>query len=214
MSKKDLLKAAVVIVIAILFWSSFFLQKAFDNATSFIEEIIIGRQIAGAALFILLAALSAMLSPFSSIPLVPFAIVIWGEITTFLFLWGSWALGGVISYVIGRYAAYPIFKHFTPFGKIEYYRKKIPEGFEFIFILLFRLALPSEIPGYVLGVLRYHFWKYFLATLLAELPFGIIAIYASNAFVYKRPGLFASLVILSLLIVVVMFYFLHKNLKK
>ena len=37
----------------------------------------------------------------------------------------------------------------------------------FPLVLLFQLAVPSEIPGYVLGALRYHFGKYLAARAIA-----------------------------------------------
>jgi uncharacterized membrane protein YdjX (TVP38/TMEM64 family) len=49
-------------------------------------------------------------------------------------------------------------------------------------VLLFQLALPSEVPGYVLGTLRYPFWRYLAALAIAELPFAIGATYLGWSF--------------------------------
>ena len=46
-------------------------------------------------------------------------------------------------------------------------------------ILLLQLAVPSEIPGYVLGSLRYRFPAYFLALALAEF---LAAVFRSSDF--------------------------------
>ena len=52
--------------------------------------------------------------------------------------------------------------------------------------MLFQLAVPSEVPGWVLGALRYPFGKFLGAFAIAELPFAIGAVYLGEAFVHRR----------------------------
>jgi uncharacterized membrane protein YdjX (TVP38/TMEM64 family) len=58
-------------------------------------------------------------------------------------------------------------------------------------IVLLQLAVPSEIPGYVLGSLRYRFPRYLLALALAELPFAIGAVVLSTGFLERQYWLMA-----------------------
>jgi hypothetical protein len=40
-------------------------------------------------------------------------------------------------------------------------------------VLLFQVAMPSEVPGYMLGIARYQFLNYILILGMVELPFAI-----------------------------------------
>jgi uncharacterized membrane protein YdjX (TVP38/TMEM64 family) len=53
-------------------------------------------------------------------------------------------------------------------------------------VLLLQLALPSEIPGYLLGLLRYRFWRYIAALALAELPYALATVYIGASFIERR----------------------------
>lgn len=196
--KRTIIFATAAIIIAI-FWYSAALQESFYGAISILDSYIAENPKTGISVFLGLAAVSAILSPFSSAPLVPPAILIWGTKWTVAFLVVGWALGGLIAYIVGRYAGYPILRRFPGFHKIQYYRHKLPEGKEFAYVLLLRLALPSELMSYALGIIRYHFWKYLLATVLTEIPFALLTVYASRAIIEIRPLEFAFLLLIGLI---------------
>jgi membrane protein YqaA with SNARE-associated domain len=107
-----------------------------------------------------LSVLSAIAFFLSSAVLVPVAVHSWGKPTTILLLWGSWMLGAAISYWIGRHPGRRLAKWLAPARKVAKYEKKISANANFSLVLLFQLALPSEIPGYVLGTLRYPLGRY------------------------------------------------------
>ncbi|MDQ3265916.1 MAG: hypothetical protein M3Y59_20055 [Myxococcota bacterium] len=56
-------------------------------------------------------------------------------------------------------------------------------------MILFQLAVPSELPGYVLGLARYPFHRYFAVVALAELPYAIGAVFLGANVVDRRLGL-------------------------
>lgn len=204
----------LVIIAAILFWSSVSIQSFFSEAIRGVEGYAAQKEALAIAVFLVAAMLSAMLSPFSSLPFIPVAIALWGNFLTGVLLLVGWVAGEILTYVIGYYAVYPFVRRFTSlFEKIKYYQDRIPKKAEFWLILLFRFAIPAEIPGYVLGSARYDFGKYFLATFLAELPFAFISSYASDALISNRPVMFLSLVIPAFLGMVVAFYFFNKKLR-
>lgn len=202
-----------MLVAAFLFWSSYSLQGIFYETVISAQRYVDREGMFVIFIFIVLAALSAMLSPFSSVPLVPVAIVIWGNLLMATFLLTGWMIGGVLTYFIGYYAGYPLVSQLSSFEKIKYYREKISRKTEFLLVLLFRLAMPAEIPGYVLGIAGYNFGKYFLATFLAELPFVLIVGYASEALVTNSPILFVSLVAVAFAAISLTLYFFTKKLK-
>ena len=140
----------------------------------------------GMVLFVVLAALSAMLMFFSSALLVPVGIYAWGKMGCFLLLWLGWLLGGITSYLIGRYLGQPVVKRFVPEEKLAQYEARFATHSPFYVILLFQLALPSELPGYVLGVLRYRFTWYLAVLALAELPYALGTVFLGAGFLQRR----------------------------
>lgn len=185
--KRVIIVFAILAVITVIFGTSSSLQSGFNYTADAVNNYITAHQVAGVAVFVSFAAVSAILSPFTSVPTIPFAVFTWGKMLTILFLLTGWFIGGIISYVIGRYGLYIIFRRILPIGKIEDYRKKLSEHSEFILVVLFRLALPAEVTGLVLGSLRYDFVKYLAATFLTEIPFAVVAVYAGGAFALNDP---------------------------
>jgi uncharacterized membrane protein YdjX (TVP38/TMEM64 family) len=72
---------------------------------------------------------------------------------------------------------------------MERYEGLITQRASFGLVLLFQMAVPSEIPGYLLGLLRYHFGKYLAALALAELPYALATVYISSGFIERRMAL-------------------------
>lgn len=211
MFRRILVSFIVIILLAFLFWSSFSLQEIFYEMVASIEEYAAENEILVAAVFIGLSALSAMLSPFTSALFVPAVVIIWGNVLTATFLFLGWILGAIAAYFIGSYAGHTFVKELPSSEKIKYYRERLSEKTKFILVLLFRIAMPAEIPGYVLGIVRYSFSKYLLATIIAELPFAIIMVFASDALINEQPFIFTALVVSAFLTIGIVFYFFHKR---
>lgn len=185
--KRNLLIFTVIILAVFLFWTSIEFENLFYRIVSFFEQYANEYKVIAAGVFVVLAILSTMLASFSSIWLVPIAVPIFGNALTTILLLAGWYLGSIFSYLIGRYAGFPIVARFVSSQKIDYYRDMVFEGREgFGLILLARFVLPSEIPGYVLGMARYNFGKYFLATVVAEIPYALAAVYAIDAIITKN----------------------------
>ena len=79
-------------------------------------------------------------------------------------------------------------------------------------VFLFQLALPSEVPGYVLGLVRYDFAKYVLALAPAEVPFAVTTIYLGASFLERRILSFLGLGTFVALCSVWAFHMLQKHL--
>lgn len=209
---RALLIFTLVALVAAAFWYSRSIQTAFYATVERLEVLIRRHPLPGAAAFVSLAGLSAMLSPFSSIPLIPAAVVIWGRTATVALLLGGWLVGHTATYAIGRSAGYVILKRLVDVDRIDHYRTRLDSRSGFLLVLLFRLAMPAEIPGYVLGSLRYHLGKYAAATVIAELPIAIVAVTASNALLARRPAEFLGWVAALLAATGITFYALHRRL--
>lgn len=165
----------------LLFGSSDWLQGLFGRLLAVTEQTIAVHPVAGALLFVLLAALSGMLAFFSSALIAPVAVHTWGPTSSALLLWGGWILGGTVSYAIGRFLGRPLFGRVTPKGLAQYERL-IRRDTPFGLVAMFQLAMPSEVPGYFLGVVRYSFWRYIVVVAAGELPYAIGTVILGHSF--------------------------------
>lgn len=214
MSKRNIIFFLLIVLAVLLFWFSIKLQNYFYEIAFLVEEFFKKNLIISAVIFIILGAFSSMLSLFTSVPLTPIGIMVWGDFITIILLLIGWMIGSVFAYYIGWYAVYPRIKNFVPFEKIEYYRQQFSKKLEFELILIFRMAMPAEIASYVLGSLRYDFKKYLLVTFITELPFAVFTVYLGDIFIQNRFLLFVVVLTAIFLFMGVMFYLFHKRLKK
>lgn len=132
------------------------------------EGLIKSQPLLGAFVFILLSGFSAMFAFASNVPIVPSALLAWGAPLTFLLLLSGWLMGAMIAYSIGLRLARPAISAFMNREKRNHYEHFITEKTSFWIILLFCLAVPSEVPGYVLGTIRYPFFRFMVAMAIAE----------------------------------------------
>jgi len=175
------------------------------------REVIVARPVSGALLFVLLAAVSAMFAFVSIAVVIPLAVYVWGNAVSLLLLWAGWTLGGAAAYVIARYLGRPVVRWLTDrtLGRIErYLGPKTP----FRYVLLFQLGLPSEIPGYVLGLVKYPFGKFMLALALAELPYTVATVYLGAGFISASSGLVLTVGLALASLSIGAFYLLRRHL--
>lgn len=165
------------------------MQGIFESA----DGLISAHPRTGAVAFVALAALSAILAFFSSAILLPVAIYAFGDRTTFVLLWLGWFLGGVMSYTVGKYLGRDVVEWIVPKARLQVYERRLAAEATFGRVLLFHLLVPSEMPGYVLGLLNYPFRRYLAILAIAELPFAAGAIYLGSSFVSGNLPLFILL---------------------
>lgn len=153
------------------------------------EPLIAAHPVAGMLLFVLLSALSAMVAFFSAALLVPVAVYSWGQPVTMLLLWLGWLLGGLCAYAIGHALGRPLLATMGATRLLAFYRERLPGPLPFALVLLLQLALPSEIPGYLFGLLRVRVRVYLAALALAELPFVVGTVLVGESVVEQRGGM-------------------------
>lgn len=182
---RRLLGVLILLAIAVLVarWEPLF--EELDGVLSAVQLLIIRRPGLGVVVFILFSALSAMLAFLSSAVLVPIGVYVWGVRLTFILLWVGWLLGGVCAYAVGRYLGRRVVVWFVDPDKLRRYEGRLSKRARFPLVLLFQLALPSEIPGYLLGLLRYPFWLYVGALAIAEIPFAAGAVSLGRSFLRR-----------------------------
>ncbi len=209
--KKKFILIAVVAVAILIFWSSIVLQEEYWRLVGFFESQATAKPFLSIFIFLLLTVFSMMFLFFSSVLLVPVAVSVWGSLTTTTLLLVGWLLGAILSYILGRYAGYPILKYFISSRKLDHYRNLFSENSSFLLVFLLRFVLPSEIPGYALGLLRFNFQKYLLITMLAEIPYALVTVYAIEAILNKDPIVLGSITFTWLLATMLLIKMLRKK---
>ena len=157
------------------------------------ERIIVEHPRLGVSLFIVFSALSAMIAFFSTALITPVAVETWGAGISVALLWIGWMLGGVCAYGIGRSLGRPVVRALTSHDALDRFENRISSRAPFGLVLLFQLAMPSEVPGYVLGIARYQFLKYILILGMVELPFAIGTVYLGASFLQQRSFLLLTI---------------------
>lgn len=173
-------------VIAALLAYSEEIHRQVVAAIAIAEPVIRSMPVLGTVLFLLLAALSAMLVFFSGLLLVPIGVQVWGTAGCFLLLWTGWFLGGVVTYSIGRWLGRPVVQRMLSEKKLARYEKRVPPATSFLAATLTQLMLPSDISGYFFGLLGYRTRLYLGSLALAELPYAFGTVYLGNAFVERQ----------------------------
>jgi len=152
------------------------------------EQIIRMHPVLGATLFVVFAAVSAMVAFVSVAVVVPVAIYAWGQGPTILLLWLGWILGGACAYGTARYLGRRVVRWLTAEAGLKRLESTVNGQTPFSLVLLLQLALPSEIPGYLLGLVRYPLSRYLAALALAELPYAMATILLGSSFLERRSG--------------------------
>jgi uncharacterized membrane protein YdjX (TVP38/TMEM64 family) len=186
------------LLFSLLLYSRTF-RDTVEGAILWAKEIMSTNPVLGAVVFFLFATLSAMLAFTSSAALVPSANLTWGKLVTFLLLWGGWITGAMISFGIGNLAR-PLLNRIGYKDTLKKYRQLLSKHMRFWLVLLFCFAVPSEIPGYLFGGIRYSFLKFLAAAAIAEAVYALGIIIAGESLLAANP--FPLLAIVGVLIAI------------
>jgi uncharacterized membrane protein YdjX (TVP38/TMEM64 family) len=178
------------------------------------KSVILEHPAQGALLFVLLAAVSAMFAFVSMAIIAPVAVFAWGQPLSMLLLWIGWILGGVAAYGVARLLGRSVVGWLTGNAALRRLEKLVHRNAPFSLVLLFQLALPSEIPGYVLGLVRYRFPRYLLALALGELPYAVATVYLGSSFVQAQSYVVLAVGLALAALSVGAFYLLRKRMRR
>lgn len=196
--------AALLSVDALYAW----LQRMLSSA----EPLIGAYPGWGGLLFVLLSALSAMLAFFSSAVLVPAAVYVWGKPVTVALLWLGWLLGGMCAYGVAHFLGRPLMASLGSKKVAAFYRQRLTSQVGLPVVFLLQLGLPSEIPGYLCGLLRVRFRVYVTALALVELPYAIGTVWVGESILQREGGWLIALGVVAAVVSGYALYLLHKAL--
>jgi uncharacterized membrane protein YdjX (TVP38/TMEM64 family) len=191
--RRRLVLLVVLVVAATVVTATDPVHQAMLSIVASMEPIIREHAIAGAILFVLLSALSAIAFFFSTAVITPVAVEAFGPITTLFLLWLGWILGGLAAYAIGRRFGRRVAGWFVDPLHLRDYERRARRLASLGHVLLFQLAVPSEIPGYVLGLAGCRFRTFLAAMALGELPFAIAAVYLGESFLDRNYLMFLAI---------------------
>jgi uncharacterized membrane protein YdjX (TVP38/TMEM64 family) len=207
--QRHLLVFGTLIIVAGIVAASDTLHDRTQELILWTEGVISEAPLLGMLVFVLLAMFSAMVAFFSSALLAPVAISAWGEMGCFALLWLGWCLGGIVSFCIGRFLGRPAVSMIIGEETIASWQTSVSEHMRFFQVFLFQAVVPSEIPGYLLGILRYRFLLYLLALGITEIPYAIATVYLGESFL-KGHGTIIILVGIGLLILAAFLFQIHR----
>ncbi|SPK72213.1 conserved membrane protein of unknown function [Cupriavidus taiwanensis] len=178
------LGTVAVLVVAVAMSPAF--KDLVEQVVDWAREVMAQHPVAGALVFFVFSAVSAMLAFASSVVLVPVATEVWGKPLTVLQLWGGWLLGASAAFGIGRLAG-PLLARTGYADKLEKYRGYVSKRMKFWAVLLFCIAVPSEIPGYLFGTMHYPLPKFLAAMAIAEAGYALGIVVAGASLAIDRP---------------------------
>ena len=211
---RHILLLGALIVIAGLIAGTETLRDKSHEIIVLVESAIIAYPVLGKLLFVLLALVSAMLAFFSSAILTPIGIYAWGPVETFFLLWIGWFLGGMVSFLVGRYLGRSVVAMLLGESRLSSWETQVGQHTKFIHILLFQAAVPSEIPGYVLGILRYRFAFYLAALAIAELPYALGTVFLGESFLKGESLVIVAIGAATILLSVIAFQALIRTARR
>jgi uncharacterized membrane protein YdjX (TVP38/TMEM64 family) len=190
---KHALSLALLIAALAALASSDTLHQLFLRAVNMAEGVITAYPTLGISLFIVFSALSAMIAFFSTAVITPVAVETWGAPLSILFLWIGWMLGGMCAYSVGRTLGRGVVRALTSVEALDRFEHRISSRAPFGLVLLFQFAMPSEVPGYLLGLVRYPFHKYVTILGMVELPFAIGTVLLGASFLQQRTAMLLAI---------------------
>lgn len=134
----------------------------------------------GAVIYVVLVMASVVLLPFSSLPLLPFAVHNFGVVLTALLSTAGWWVGCLIAFQIARLGRRYL-ERITSLAAIDRLEDRVPADVGFGGIVVLRMILPVDVVSFALGLLKHlRFRTYAVASLLGILPFAFVWSYAGG----------------------------------
>jgi len=190
--------AILILLLTLPLYSETF-KTFISEAIGWAKDVMNEHRVTGAIVFFLFSACSALLAFTSSAVLVPPANQVWGKFVTLALLWGGWIAGAVVAFGIGS-LAYPLLTRLGYKETLENYRKYVSKRMNFWAVLLFCIAVPSEVPGYLFGGLHYPFFKFIAAMSIAEFIYAVGLVVVGENLLSANPWpLLATVAILLLM---------------
>jgi uncharacterized membrane protein YdjX (TVP38/TMEM64 family) len=91
----------------------------------------------------------------------------------------------VTAYAVGRYLGRPVVLALLPAATLGRYERWVRSGAGFLPIFLLQLTVPSDVAGYLFGMVRCRFRVFLPALAAAEIPYALGAVYLGANFLQR-----------------------------
>ncbi len=184
----------VIIAAAVLGVAAWPYRHELDRIVPWIER----NSVLGAVAYVLATAVSIVLLPFSSLPLLPLAARIWGVWLAGALSAAGWWLGALGAFWIARLGRHAL-EHFVSLETLDKLERSIPKDVGFAGIVVLRMVLPVDVTSFALGLLReLGFASYAWASLIGILPFAFVWSYAGGKLASGQYLAFAAVAALAI----------------
>ncbi|MDA3839868.1 MAG: VTT domain-containing protein [Patescibacteria group bacterium] len=189
----------VFTLIVFLFVLASFLARDFYET---IAEVEILENWYGKIIYIVITLLAVLVAPISTLPLLPFAVVLWGPIQAAILTMLGWTAGSFLVFYLSRRYGKKIVGKFVDIQKIESWEEMLPKKNIFWTVVFLRFILPVDVLSYALGLFsKMSIQTYLLATVIGLIPFVLFFAYFS-----KIPIVFQSIAIVFIVLILFKFY--------
>lgn len=184
-----------ILVLILLFLASTYFAQIYNDEL----VLLVGKKgFLGIIAYTLVAVLTTVIAPLSSVPLMPISASIWGPVITACASITGWLIGALIAFGLSRKYGRNLVEKIFSREKVDAFEKRIPQQNLFWSIVFLRMAVPVDVLSYILGLFSTISWPtYTLATLIGITPFAFILAYTGMLpFRYQLMGMAVALVVL------------------
>ena len=116
-----------------------------------------------------------------------------------------------MAFALGRYLGARVAVAIIGEQRMDEFSRRIDRRSRFVHLVLFQAAVPSEIPGYLLGSLKFSFLPFAGALALAELPYAFATVYIGASFLERDSLELVALGAGGLLVAAFLIALLHRR---
>ncbi len=130
----------------------------------------------GFLLFFGTTALAVVLPVFSNLPLVPFAVLLWGPWWTALILMLGWVAGSALSFALARRMRPMLLRRFPKVQRYARVDRLIHARHHVVSLVVLRMTFPADILSYVLGLFSHKTTagENAVSTAIGAVPFSLL----------------------------------------
>ncbi len=163
----------ILIVVFVFLFLSYIIQQNIELFESFVTSNFIG-----IIVYILIEIASIVIAPITTLPLIVVASNLWGWFFAALLSIIGWSIGAWIAFILARKYGVKIIQKFISLEKINKIERKIPKEHLFWTVVLLRIATPTDVLSYALGIFtKMKTRDYIIATIIGITPLAFLFAY-------------------------------------
>jgi uncharacterized membrane protein YdjX (TVP38/TMEM64 family) len=169
--------AGLAVMVALYVGASYLAQRYEGQLQMFVAS----DSILGMVSYVAISALAVVVAPFSTLPLIPLASLMWGWVMAAVLSIIGWVIGAEIAFVLARTFGAPLVRKIMSMDKVHQLERRLPRRHLFWTVVFLRMTIPVDVLSYALGLFsRINGTTYFWATFLGVIPFAFVFAYVGT----------------------------------